>query len=312
MSKDLSIIIQGPINAETTRRGFATSEVIRSARALYPEAEIIYSGWKGGVLPDSVQPLVDQATYSVLVEQNAVRLGGRLVRNENTSRQLVSTVAGVRVARRPFVLKLRSDCMPTRRIDVSALHARALAGGPEARIVATKNYTRVFFVHEGRVSFCPMHISDLIHFGTKEALLRYWDGPAISDADFIRGAQPYTAEQVLCWRFMRNLGRERPAPSEPYLVGAEARLLQELRLLDRHFLFVDADELGVCLPERFRGKWFERHLFLSTLDIERMLAGQLPMYRRKAAAHAFLYRINALLHTVRQRNASEGPKGERA
>lgn len=302
MSRDLSIIIQGPINAETTGRGFATSEVIRGARELYPEAEIIYSGWRGGLLPDVVNSLIDQAIYSPPVQQDVVCLGGQRVRSENTSRQILSTVAGLHAARRQFVLKLRSDCVPVTRIDASSLNARACTGASEPRIVATKNYTRIFFVHEGHVAYCPMHISDLIHFGTRDALLRYWDGGPVVDGEFTQGTQLLTAEQVLCSRFLRRVaGRQRLLPFMRYSAGVKDRLLEDLRVLDRHFLFVDASALGVQLPQRFRGKWFERHLFLTTEDVEKMLAGGLEAYRRRALAHACLYRIKKLLVSSRNR-----------
>lgn len=304
MSANLSIVIQGPVVVETTKRGFATEEVVRRARDLYPRAEIIYSGWRGEELSLSlsVKALLDQEIYSEPIDQNILRLHGKIVRRENTNRQIVSTTNGLRAARNRYVLKLRSDCLPVKPIGFEALNERVMntAEKTGARIIATKNYTRIFFVHEGIVSYSPLHISDLIHFGTKESLIDFWDGELIHDSEFSYGSQLYTAEQMLCGRFIRACGFPiQLPPSMPFFREYEMDLLSHLRILDENFFFIDSSEFGVQLPGRFSGKWFERHLFLSTADIRRILNGGIRSYEHKAELLAFFYGLKKRLYSAR-------------
>lgn len=298
MSSDLSIVIQGPVSSRTTARGFATAEVISRARTLYPDSQIIYSGWKNGILPESVESLLDEAIYSEPVEQNTLLLGGRIIRKENTNRQIVSTVKGLRATNNHHVLKIRSDCLPVRRIDFKKLYERVSShiGGSKPRILVTKNYTRVFFVHDGVVSYSPLHISDLIHFGSREDLLEFWDGALLQDTEFTCGSKLYTAEQMLCGRFVRNkITKKLPPPFLPFSRKTYSELIDHLRVLNDYFYFVAASEFGIKVPQRFNGKWFERHLFLCTSDIERIIAGGISSYERKAVVHALLYRLKRAL-----------------
>jgi hypothetical protein len=96
--EEVSFVVQGPVE----RDGPAwTARTCAALRAFFPGAEIVLSTW-AGTDPGGVEH--DEVVLSE--DPGPVGTNGS---NQNVNRQLVSTLAGIRAASRPLVVKVRSD-----------------------------------------------------------------------------------------------------------------------------------------------------------------------------------------------------------
>lgn len=173
-SDQISIVIQGAVGAELT-------DCIRSARQNLPEAEIILSTWKDSLIPHDLP--INACVFSTDPGAKPAVKGGKLL--NNTNRQLVSTMAGLRRASRPYTLKLRTDF----RVD----HAGFISGFTTTDIrdesytlfkqkIVIPNYaTR--FPESGTASY-PFHPSDLSLFGLTEDIIKLFDVPQVDGTDW--------------------------------------------------------------------------------------------------------------------------------
>lgn len=164
--RDVSFVVQGPVVFDGPA---ATQHVCASIRVFFPGAEIVLSTWQDG----RVLGLdVDTVTRS--------DDPGSLPWAANVNRQLVSSLAGVRDATRPYVVKLRTD---------TPFHSAALLGHwgrwperpDELRVFDERVLVpNVFMRRPTYLSPLPLHPSDWSYFGTREDLLRLFDVPLVS------------------------------------------------------------------------------------------------------------------------------------
>src|SRR5277367_6682727 len=99
-SKDISIIVQGPVFKDGI-----TARCLKSLRANLPDAEIILSTWQGsdttGLEFDRLVENQDPSPIWLLdpfLKRTQIN---------NIIRQMISTVAGLNAATRPYALKFR-------------------------------------------------------------------------------------------------------------------------------------------------------------------------------------------------------------
>jgi glycosyltransferase involved in cell wall biosynthesis len=173
---DVSFVIQGPIELDGPAW---TARACAAIRAQFPGAEIVVSGWRGaqsgGLDCDEV----------VLSEDPGPVGSARF--NTNVNRQIVSTMAGLRAASRPLVVKLRSDVV---------FHDAALLdhwGRWEERCDTLRLFERrvlvpnVFTRRPGYLAPLPFHPSDWSCMGTRADLERLFDIPLQTDAGALGG-----------------------------------------------------------------------------------------------------------------------------
>lgn len=173
--KDISVVIQGPINPEHFKR------CISSVAKYFPNAEVILSTWPH-------QNYHSFGGWHHLIENDDPGpniLGGNGIRNLN--RQIVTTVAGIRASTRKYVIKIRSD--------IAFIHNKLLGYYPiwnqkgkyyrifDQRIAVTNAYTL-------RSSDRPVYVSDFVYMSTKDNLLKLFDLPtpdSLAGAEIING-----------------------------------------------------------------------------------------------------------------------------
>jgi glycosyltransferase involved in cell wall biosynthesis len=173
---EVSFVVQGPIE----RDGPAwTDRACAAIRAQFPGAEIVVSSWRGA---SSAGLDCDE----VVLSEDPGPVGSARF-NTNVNRQIVSTVAGLRAASRPLVVKLRSDVV---------FHDAALLdhwGRWEERCDALRLFERrvlvpnVFTRRPGYLAPLPFHPSDWSCMGTRADLQRLFDIPLQSDAGALGG-----------------------------------------------------------------------------------------------------------------------------
>lgn len=109
-ARDIAVVVQGPWHPEQT------PECLASLRRLMPGARIILSVWRGA--PDFPAHRVEADAVVLNPDPGGVDLRGLLapeiergtaITTSNFNRQAASTLAGLRLADRPYALKLRTD-----------------------------------------------------------------------------------------------------------------------------------------------------------------------------------------------------------
>ena len=166
-SFEISIIIQGPYIEETSSFGFSTLEVIKSARKYYPDSEIIYSGWEGTILNETFKEICNKIVLSA--DPGILKLGyyNGIPLSENTNRQIISTINGLKASSNKFCIKSRSDSLFFKNtpFNVNINSNSKIFRHP---LFISESFTRIYFFEFGKIQPCICHISDLIHAGFKE------------------------------------------------------------------------------------------------------------------------------------------------
>lgn len=311
MTADLSIVIQGPIKAVSDGAGFATAEVVRSARRHYPDAEIIYSGWAGTELPAGTAAELDAVVLSAdpgpLVAFRTAE--GDVVQNVN--RQIVSTVEGLRRATGFRAMKLRSDTLVVGdgRAD---WHARQAAKKGrttlfEEPVVVAGQFTRLFFLEYGELRPSLGHLSDLFFYGRRSDLLRYWDRPLIAthEATLPNHEWAPNPEQMLALRFLGGLLENKFVQSVGDLdVAAWQAMLRD------NFVVLSEGALLVRHPPRCVRLGLSRFAF-DTDDSIDAVSGELGQWRRLSALAPKVmavaeYRFKSVARKIIGENAYKG------
>jgi len=271
-SREISVIIQGPLCRQLSpERNIFTC--IASIRKYLPEAEIIVSTWDhedtSGVQAEKILRLEDPGCF---VEQSGNQI--------NTNRMLKSTLAGIQAATRPYVMKFRADHNLTS-AALAVIGLPVSEAGQQKLFDLPVTMTTLFIRNPRRVPLL-FHISDLVQFGTREAMLALWDQPLLRKEDilhyrpfrnplgnFIGFSAAYRiAEQSLMLGAMQkqgiNVRLNRPCQVR----------LGNLKLWDcvlkRNFTVLDYDKAGVDFPERFFiGASAAKTLYTAS-DIERL------------------------------------------
>jgi hypothetical protein len=179
----VSVVVQGPIHRNTPNEinHHTTHDVIQSIRKWLPGAEIILSTWQGsdceGLTPDITVKSEDPGaiTLSDSVPNGACN---------NLNRMIVSTKQGVRQCSRPYVLKLRTDCLVTGEIPFSVILQKKMNSRWrvfESGIMILNVYTR----HPLRRPVL-FHLSDLVHFGRRCDIEKLWNVSLVEEPFFTR------------------------------------------------------------------------------------------------------------------------------
>lgn len=187
VDSEVSIIVQGPvIHHKANRKGFdseasVTCNCLASLRNQFPRAELILSTWEGS----NVNCLnYDKVCFSADP--------GSIIRDEirqkysTTNRQLISTVAGLRLATRKYSLKVRSDMYfyGPQLMSIFNRYCRLKRTGnlcfAKQRILVS-NVTSF----DAKAKMAPYHICDWLYFGLTCDLIDLLDIPLIPTPEFV-------------------------------------------------------------------------------------------------------------------------------
>ncbi len=258
------MIVQGPVAAGGVDVPHSTTAVLASVRRVLPAAEIILSTWPGqnlaGLAADVVVQPADPGPQLLDPTGTVAR------KFSNLNRQTISTLAGLRAARRPWAVKLRSDTF-LRHAGFLDFAKSDLPRNPRWQIFQERIVVSDLGSHDPR--FCPMlfHVSDLFHFGRREDLLQLWDNPpapepatsryfadrlpppivVFPDSKFVR----WTAEQYLWLTCLRRNGR----PYElSHSTASSVRLAwASEQLFLNNFRPAATVDLGIVAPAHLEG-----------------------------------------------------------
>lgn len=246
---EISVVIQGALGGELTE------QVIESARAVLPGAEIVVSTWEGQrELAVEVDRRVESADpgapWQVAEDWPS-----------NTNRLLVSTRAGLQAATRPYALKLRTDTPLTGTgfLDIFQSYPER---GTGLRLLRDRMVVINYYCwNPEKRPFGLFCIADTVNFGWTADLLDVWDRPLDPEPEiatwFETHARPdpdpapwtvfrYTPEQLMWLGFLRKHVR---VPFDHFCdERVAARVLSELSKAN-NTIIVEPDPFGVALPK---------------------------------------------------------------
>lgn len=286
-SRHISVVIQGPLNrhSDPARTVFTC---IASIRKYLPHAEVIVSTWRhediSGIDVDRILLLEDPGGF--------FDCSGNQI---NTNRMLHSTSEGVKAATRPYVMKLRSD----HNLTSAAL---AVIGRPQAcdapgpRLFETPITVTTLYIRNPKRVPMLFHLSDLVQFGTRDAMLALWQQPLIEQQDLLNGRPfrnpfgnftGYSSVRMLPEQSIM-LGALRKQGIDIRLANPSQVSLEYLKLWDgvlrRNFRVLDHAEAGVSFPERFLSNAFVLTTLYKAVDIEQCHGLNSGMYRLRMAS----------------------------
>ena len=281
-SRKISVVIQGPLfrTLSPERNIFAC---IASVKKHLPDAEIIVSTWKH---EDISQVYADQ----IIVLDDPGCLLDDAGNQINTNRMLLSTLAGVQASKRPYVMKLRAD----HNLTSAAL---AVIGKPEAtgsddtKLFATPITLTTLYLRNPERMPMLFHVSDLVQFGTREAMIALWNQPLLNREDIFNSRpsrNPFgnftgfssvrlVAEQSVMLGALRKQG-----------INVNLRYPCDVRMgnlkvwdcvLRCNFRVLDYHEAGVDFPERFLTTGFALATLYTSKEVDQLSELSLSEYK---------------------------------
>jgi hypothetical protein len=294
-ARDISVVLQGPFFDGLT------AGVVASVHEVLPGAEIVLSTWKGLDLAHLSALDIDQVLLSE--DPGGMTMDDAWLQNPrfpadsfsqlNLNRQIVSAVAGLKAARRPYAMKLRTDtrlmhdgfrhhfrAYPYRRAELALLGERlvALAGWNPLSCVC----------------FCP---ADFAQFGRREDVLDLWDIPLVPSVRDL-GAMSQDArdrvllntEQYIWVNFLAKKGVEFDFPHQ-YARTPELLRLSEVSIAN-NLIYLNASRFGLrfmkhrmgdyynddhgCDSQAYQGTWLYRSSYWEWLRWYQALAAPAP------------------------------------
>jgi len=186
-AQEVSFVLQGPVERVGSGR---TARACETIRAHFPGAEIVLSTWRGAQ--------VEGIDADVIVESKDPGPVGSSPANQNTNRQLVSTLAGIRAAGRPLVAKVRSDMLFVS--DALLSHW----GRWEERTDELRLFDRrvlvpdVFMRRPSHLCPRPLHPSDWSFLGTRTDLETLFDVPLMRASETLAAASATKLTRLYC------------------------------------------------------------------------------------------------------------------
>lgn len=177
LSSDISVVVQGAVDKE------ATPLCLLSLKKAMPGAEIILSTWEGSVT-EGLQfdrLVLNKDPGGIKDPFNGVTV--------NLNRQLCSTLNGIKVATRRYVLKTRSD-LEFKNSSFTDFWNQFPERIESDKIFDHKILMSSFFCKKfiglSKKMPVPFHIGDWVLFGTKQDMLRLWDIDLAFEPEFTK------------------------------------------------------------------------------------------------------------------------------
>ena len=179
-SSNISVIVQGPVYRPAGESSkFTTKLVISSIRKNFPNAEIILSTWHGSDIND-----LDYDVVSLSIDPGSYIQNPSSDVYHNVNRQLISTMAGLKIATRKYALKTRSDVIFKNDRSLKYLTMFKKRSADYCITTSRVLVTNITTVNPRRFIQLPFHPCDWFYFGLKEDLINIFDIPLFPEPEF--------------------------------------------------------------------------------------------------------------------------------
>ncbi|BBC81299.1 WavE lipopolysaccharide synthesis [Acetobacter orientalis] len=268
-SKDISVVIQGPIYIGRNNGSIETEYVCRSIRELLPYSEIILSTYEGSIAPDAD---VDKVVFSA--DPGAIPFEEGSDKPNNLNRMLVTSQAGIREVSRKFTLKIRSDMAVQHGKFIDHWERLAIAphqfGIFEKQVIAYPIYSLRF---EGKKKIMPkpFHVSDWCFFGLSEDVRFLFDIPLVEEplySNYFRTHKSisYDTLPAVKWKYSPEQYLFYSAFSKKHHVKFENKQdysKENIKVSEEavfnNFIFIDPDMWGLSNTKQFYAKKLYRY-----------------------------------------------------
>ncbi len=203
-SQDISVIVQGNINSHT-------KECLKSLKRWLPDSQIILSTWANSDVTglEYSDVVFSKDPGGVVIDDEALVIN-------NVNRQILSTKEGLKLAKRRYCLKTRTDITLLGNNFLSYFNFFDKYNKPlhfNNRLLISSYYTR-----NPRVLPLPFHVSDWVFFGNTDDVKLYFE-LELQHEDEMRWFKNnkrenrlfytnlltrYTPEQYICYNFTRK------------------------------------------------------------------------------------------------------------
>ncbi|WP_118986072.1 HAD-IA family hydrolase [Photorhabdus sp. CRCIA-P01] len=257
-SRDISVVVQGQINSGIYNKEQITwtEKCLSELRDLFPDAELILSTWNDTNLKEEydVDILVKNKPISAVYYDEFLGI------YDNTNRQIVTTIEGLKKATRKYTLKIRTDTVLFKKdfLDYFNLYNKRNSEYSifDSRIVASAVYAKKYAGSDSAITKQLFQPSDIILFGNTSDLIKLYDIPlnAIDDSRYFKYLDKpcldvythmlsrYTPEQHIFISCLRKAGKEIYWPHRLFITDS----LQEEseRYICDNYVFLDQSIWG--------------------------------------------------------------------
>lgn len=209
-SSEISVVIQGPVYPGITVKA------VQNIMEKLPDAQIIVSTWNGtdvSELPDNIDLVFNQDPGGIPFYDNPIILNA-------SNRQIVSTVAGARKAKRKYTIKMRSD-MFFENLNFLKYWDKYPERSDKYRFLEHRIITSTSFAPNPHREPKPYHPSDWFFFGLTNDIIdvfdsvlcpepetsRYFEShkrPIVKYDSWIPALTQYATEQYIWVAFIRR------------------------------------------------------------------------------------------------------------
>lgn len=212
-SKDISVILQGPVYGKTDYSEHCTKEVCESVRKWLPDAEIILSTWNGSDTSELDYDICvlseDPGTFMV---DYGEEYNGSTLTSMNINRQIVSSVNGLKKAKRKYAVKMRTDTVLTGNNFLNYFYK--YNNKPSENYIDVLKHRVITLCSMNARLHCkqPFYLCDFFFFGYTEDVLNIWDVELVDEKKLklrpgtnnIGYYENYGAEQFFWLAFLRK------------------------------------------------------------------------------------------------------------
>lgn len=267
-SSDITVVIQGPLYRGAPS-GDGIMLTIESIKSVLPNSPIIVSTWTN----ENTKNL--PSTINIILSEPPAPLIDTTGNINNVENQLNSTLAGLKKVTTPYALKLRADHL----LNGTQLFYEPECVNPKvehAYFFKKISITTLFLRDPLKVPFL-FHISDLVHFGTTQDMLRFWSS-TLSPTDSIQQVGRHASVRLFGNFAGQHLFKETPEQTltrlwlarEGVAVDLDFPCTTSLRLfslwekvLTHNFEVVNYQSSGVNYPARFSGAFLGKKTILT-------------------------------------------------
>lgn len=256
-ASEISVVVQGPVTRYGDGDLFHTARMLDEVRRVLPGAQIVVSTWENSDLSDIVADVIIQTPDPGGI---TFEIGSK--KPNNINRMLLSTKRGIEAANGRYILKLRSDMMPTsaRFLYLWDKISKAPKYWPlfDRSVLAYPIYS-LLFEDCGRRMPKPFHVSDWAFFGLASDVRALFSVPLVDEPEFSRffdnhDAHAFDTAPLVRWRFSPEqylfyAALRTKHPELPPLAHKQdynpANVAASEKAIFSNFLFLDPDQWGL-------------------------------------------------------------------
>ncbi|MEI0799674.1 WavE lipopolysaccharide synthesis family protein [Brachyspira intermedia] len=241
-TKDISIVVQGAIDEKYT------INCLKSIRKYLPDSEIILSTWEGSNVNNldyDILVLSQDPGFSLYVwEENS--------KPNNTNRQILSTINGLKKVNKKYSLKFRTDFILTGNNFLKYFY-KFPKYEEEYKIFNNKLLACCYFSINPHKYQAAYQVSDLISFGFTQDLINLYDIELIKvDESYIysydKNRTKYNPEQYIFIKCLEKNGKE--AKSKYVDDITNESIVETERYFASNFILLNINEYNIKLPKK--------------------------------------------------------------